>query len=421
MNNKIGTIGIIIFFMFIPLSYGGTDQDTFQKEYANQAEKLGFPAGRKVLILHADDIGMCEETNIAVIPYLENQHIQSASVMMPCEYSDEFMQWYKANANYDIGLHLTLTSEWPTWRWGTVTNKDLVPSLLDSYEFMWSNVWEVVRNAEPEEVEKEIRAQIAKALSMGITPTHLDTHMGTLYYSDEFLKIFLDIAEEYQIPALVFDLSSDSIIEKLEEMDIPITDYLIERCNDYNMPKLDYVCSTPDGNTYEEFRDNFFEVVRSLNPGITEIIFHPSVESDKLKDIPESWQRRIVWEAQILADQEVIDFLKEEQIIFTTWKELMERHFISYVNRDDETCGNSTPCYPAIQEAIDAANSGATIKITQGSYGENLVLKSSEDLTLQGGWDFTFTSQSSTTTVNSLTISNGSIAVDNLVIQRPSI
>jgi len=416
LNNKIGIIGIIIFVMFIRLSYGGTDQDALQNEYANQAEKLGFPAGRKVLILHADDIGMCEEANMAVIPYLENQQIQSASVMMPCEYSDEFMQWYKANADYDIGLHLTLTSEWQTWRWSTVANKDLVPSLLNSDEFMWHSVAEVVQNAKPEEVEKEIRAQIEKALSLGVRPTHLDTHMGTLYHIDAFSKIFMDIAEEYQIPALIFDLSNDSIIQKLEEMGIPITDYFIARCNDYSMPKLDYFESIPRGNSYEEFRDNFFEVVKSLNPGIAEIIFHPSIESDDLKNNVSDWQQR-VWEAQLFADQEVIDFLREEQIIFTSWKELMERLF-NYVNKDDETCGDSTPCYPTIQEAIDAASSGAaTIKIAEGSYDEALTLSSSKDLTFQGGWDSTFTSQSSTTTVNSLTISNGSITVDNLVIQ----
>ncbi|MBC8427248.1 MAG: ChbG/HpnK family deacetylase [Deltaproteobacteria bacterium] len=402
--------------MFSLLSYGGTDQDTLQKEYANQAEKLGFPAGRKVLILHADDIGMCEEANMAVIPYLENQQIQSASVMMPCEYSDEFMEWYKANADYDIGLHLTLTSEWQTWRWSTVADKDLVPSLLNSDEFMWHSVAEVVQNAKPEEVEKEIRAQIEKALSLGVKPTHLDTHMGTLYHIDAFSKIFMDIAEEYQIPALIFDLSNDSIIQKFEDRGIPITDYFIARCNDYSMPKLDDFEYIPGGNSYEEFRDNFFEVVTSLNPGIAEIIFHPSVESDKLKEITDSWQQR-VWEAQLFADQEVIDFLREEQIIFTSWKELMERLF-NYVNKDDETCADNTPCYPTIQEAIDAASSGATtIKITEGSYDEALTLSSSKDLTLQGGWDSTFTSQPSTTTVNSLTISNGSITVENLVIQ----
>jgi len=316
--------------MSILLSYGGTDQDALQREYTNQVDKLGFPAGRKVLILHADDIGMCEEANMAVIPYLENQQIQSASVMMPCEYSDEFMQWYKANADYDIGLHLTLTSEWQTWRWSTVANKDLVPSLLDNDGFMWRSAAEVVQNAKPEEVEKEIRAQIEKALSLGVRPTHLDTHMGTLYHTDAFSKIFMDIAEEYQIPALVFDMSNDYIIQKFNESNLPVTDNLIARTNDYTLPKIDYFDYMPAGNTYEEVRNGFFTLVESLNPGITAIVFHPSVESDKLKEITDSWQQR-VWEAELFADPEVINLLNEEKIIFTNWQELMERRF-SYVN-----------------------------------------------------------------------------------------
>jgi len=418
LNNKIGIIGIIIFFMFILPSHGGTDQDALQKEYANQAEKLGFPAGRKVLILHADDIGMCEEANIAVTPYLENQQIQSASVMIPCEYSDEFMQWYKANADYDIGLHLTLTSEWQTWRWGTVADKDRVPGLLDSDGFMWHSVAEVVQNAKPEEVEKEIRAQIEKALSLGVRPTHLDTHMGTLYASDEFSEIYLDIAEEYQIPALVFDMSNDSIIQKFNELNLPVTDNLIARTNDYFLPKIDYFDYIPNGNTYEEVRNGFFKLVESLNPGITEIVFHPSVESDKLKEITDSWQQR-VWQAQLFADPEVINFLKEEEIIFSNWKELMKRYFISYVNKDDETCGGNTPCYSTIQAAIDAAETESAIRILQGTFDEDIIMDHTYDLILSGGWDSTFTTQSSKTVFNSLTTTgtSGIVEIDNIALQ----
>src|SRR5690606_33818549 len=85
------------------------------------AEKLNFPKGAKVIMLHADDIGMCEEANIAAIHDLTHDWIQSAAVMMPCEYADEIIEWAKQNPAEDIGLHLTLTSEWKTWRWGTVT------------------------------------------------------------------------------------------------------------------------------------------------------------------------------------------------------------------------------------------------------------------------------------------------------------
>ena len=314
-------ISILFILCLIPTCGGGGGGGGGGDE---SADNPLFPVNSKVLILHADDIGMCEEANIAVIPYLENQQIQSASVMMPCEYSDEFMQWYKANADYDIGLHLTLTSEWETWRWGTVADKDRVPSLLDSDGFMWHNVAEVVQNAKPEEVEKEIRAQIEKSFLLGVLPTHLDTHMATLYASDEFSEIYLDLAEEYQIPALVFNLSNESIIQTFDKLNLPITDALIARCNDYNLPKLDYFESIPHGNSYEEFKNNFFDVVRSLDSGIAIIVFHPSIESDELKiNIPD-WQQR-VWESQIFSDPDVINFLKNEGVIFTNWRDLMKR------------------------------------------------------------------------------------------------
>ncbi|EFK07768.1 YdjC-like protein [delta proteobacterium NaphS2] len=368
-----------------------------------------------VLILHADDIGMCEEANLAVIPYLVNQQIQSASVMMPCEYSDAFMQWFKANEEYDIGLHLTLTSEWETWRWSTVAEEEDVPGLLDGDEFMWPSAAEVVQNARPEEVEKEIRAQIQKAFSLGVKPTHVDTHMGTLYASNAFSKVYMDIAEEYQIPARVIDLSNDAMVQKLKELGYPVTDDLIAVSNNYAMPKLDDFGAVPGGTSYEEVRAQFFEQVQSLNSGITEITFHPSVKSDNLKEITDSWQQR-VWEAQLFSDPEVINFLEKEEIIFTTWKELMKRYF-SYVNKDDETCNDNMPCYPTIQDAIDAATSRKTIKITLGSYDENLALHSSKILSLGGGWDFAFTTQSSNTSINSLTISSGVVTIDSIVIQ----
>ena len=415
MKNKNRIIGIIIFFLCVLPSHGRTDQDPLQREYANQAERLGFPAGSRVLILHADDIGMCQEANEAVIPYLVNQQIQSGSVMMPCAYSDVFMQWFKANADYDIGLHLTLTSEWETWRWSTVADKENVPGLLDGDGFMWHSVAEVVQNADPEEVETEIRAQIRKALSLGIKPTHLDTHMGTLYASNAFSKIYMDIAEEYRIPAMVVDFSNEAIVEKFKAMGYPITDDLIAMTKKYSLPKLDDYDSVPVGTSYEEVRALFFEQVESLNSGITEIIFHPSVESEKLKEITDSWQQR-VWEARLFSDPEVIHFLKEEGIIFTTWRELMERSF-SYVSKDDGTCSDNTPCYPSIQEAMDAATSENTIKITQGNYGESLTLSSSKSLTLRGGWDSTFTTHSSNTSINSLILGSGVVTVDSMVIE----
>ncbi len=286
-------------------------------------EKLGFPKDKKVLILHADDMGMCAEANEAGSLLLAKDQIQSASIMAPCPGFEKFAEWYKNNPNEDVGLHLTLTSEWKEYRWGPVSNPDEVSGLIDPEGFMWHEVPGVVQNATAEEVEKEIRAQIDKAISAGIKPGHIDTHMGTLYASLGFTKAYLKVAMEYNIPAMVIEFTKD-VVEKFQGQGYPITKELIEFISNYTLPKLDAFYAALNGSSYQEKKQNFFKLVRSLKPGITEIIFHPSVESDNLKSITNSWQQR-VWEAQMFSDPEVIQFFKDEGVLFTNWKEMMER------------------------------------------------------------------------------------------------
>ena len=288
------------------------------------AEKLGFPKDKRVIILHADDMGMCLEANEAGVKYLSEDKIQSGSVMMPCPAPDQFIEWYKNNPKEDVGLHLTLTSEWKDYRWGAVANPDEVPGLIDAEGFFWHEVPGVVQHATAEEVEKEIRAQIEKALSAGVKPGHIDTHMGTLYAKLGFTKAYLKVAMEYNIPAMVIEFTDD-VIQRFKAQGYPITDELVTFAAGYSLPKLDDFWAVPPGKTYEEKKQNFFKLVRSLKPGITEIIFHPSVESDNLKSITNSWQQR-VWEAQMFSDPEVIQFFKDEGVLFTNWKEMMERY-----------------------------------------------------------------------------------------------
>jgi hypothetical protein len=287
------------------------------------AVKLGFPAGRKILLLHSDDAGMCPEANQAVKDYYSKGIVKSAAVMMPCPAAEDIVKWAVQNPKADIGVHLTLTSEWKTYRWGTVANPHYIPGLLDPQGKMWKSVPEVVRNASPQEVEIEIRAQIALMKSIGHTPSHIDTHMGTLYGSPEFVKVFLKIAEDYQIPANAIDLSNKEVLDYYRSAGYPITAEVVEMVKNYKLPKLDNFTSVPDGKTYEDKKTNFIKLVKSLKPGLTEIIFHPSVETENLKTITGSWQQR-VWEAQMFSDPEIINFFAENNIQLTNWKEIMD-------------------------------------------------------------------------------------------------
>ena len=329
MINTIGkSVGINILALFLIMLHGSAlniNSDMNEpNEHNTWAEKLNFPKGKKVIILHADDIGMCQEANLAAIDYLKNDKIQSAAIMMPCLYAGDMIQWAKKNAKEDIGLHLTLTSEWKTYRWGSVSALEEVPTLLDPDKKLWRDVPGVVMHATASDVEKEIRAQIEKSIAMGYRPDHIDTHMGTLYAHPEYVKAFFSVAEEYNIPANVIDVSNAEVLAEFRKMGYPITDEVVELFARYKLPKLDYFTSVPNGSTYAEKLKNFKDLIQSLKPGLTEIIFHPSVETENLKTITGSWQQR-VWEAKMFSDPEVIKFLDAEGIVFTNWNEIMKR------------------------------------------------------------------------------------------------
>jgi predicted glycoside hydrolase/deacetylase ChbG (UPF0249 family) len=179
-------------------------------------------------------------------------------------------------------------------------------------------------HASAAEVETEIRAQIEKSIKLGHRPTHIDTHMGTLYGSPDYAKVFLKVAQEYNIPANAIDLSVPEVASKFKKQGYPINEELVGFVDAYRLPKLDDFTSVPSGRTYEEKRANFFALVKSLNSGLTEIIFHPSVETDNLRTITGSWQQR-VWEADLFSDPEVHKFFKQEGIMITNWKEIMKR------------------------------------------------------------------------------------------------
>lgn len=319
MNTQLKTTGSLI---VIVLAFFAVFANAQEK--ITNAEKLGFPKGKKVLLLHCDDAGMCEEANIAVQSYISKGDVLSAAVMMPCPNAAAMVEWAKSHPNADIGVHLTLTSEWKTYRWTTLTEPENVPGLIDPEGKMWHDVPDVVKHATPKEVETEIRAQIDKMLALGVKPSHIDTHMGTLYGSAVFAKVFFQTAVKYNIPANAIDLSNKEVADFYRKAGYPINDEMLGILEKYPLPKLDNFTSVPDGNNYNEIKTRFFSLVNSLKPGITEIIFHPAVYSENLKTITGSWNQRNA-EAKLFSDPEVKKFFAENNIIITTWTEVMQK------------------------------------------------------------------------------------------------
>lgn len=233
-------------------------------------------AAEKRLILHADDYGMSHSVNAAIGELLEKQKISSASVMMPCPWVPEVVAWAQKHPKADLGLHLTLTSEWKTLRWGPVASRDKVKGLLDPDGYLWPDVRSVALNATPQEVETELRAQIEKAKRMGLRFTHLDTHMGTVYARPDFFEVYRKLGAEYGVPIMFPKLD-----KSVENAAPPATiDYLKANQGRFQAEgvfQLDRLIAdgAPGQYTLDGRRKATYDTLRSIGPGVTMLILHP--------------------------------------------------------------------------------------------------------------------------------------------------
>ena len=185
------------------------------------AERLGYPADTKLLILHADDFGVAHAENAASISALEKGPLNSASIMVPCPWFPEIASYARKNKTMDFGVHLTLTSEWKNYKWGPVTSKDSVSTLVNHNGYFFSSVDSLQKSADSKEVEIELRNQVKKAYKFGIDLTHLDAHMGAAVSTPDFAVAYMKIGKEYGLPVLldgrVYAMEHDGIKNLLDD------------------------------------------------------------------------------------------------------------------------------------------------------------------------------------------------------------
>jgi len=269
----------------------------------------------KYLIINADDYGMCRAANFATWELLEKGGITSATVMVPCGWSTEACKWAAQHPEYAIGVHLTFTSEWGNYKWSPIANGDTA-SLRDEFGFMFEDCAPFEESADLAQVELEIRAQIERARQLGLNPSHLDNHMGSLYGIErghfELLQKTFEIAGEYKLP---FRFPGNFLPQMLDNsmLGIEVDGALIQKmfasfvemakgCGvavpDYLLPH-DWSGSQKD--SYENFREHIYELVKTYPDGITETYIHPALECDELKGTSSVWERR-VWEHRLFGD-----------------------------------------------------------------------------------------------------------------------
>ncbi len=284
------------------------------------AQRLGYGANDKVIIVHADDIGMSHSVNMASIEALKHNMVTSGSIMVPCPWFPEIADYAKQHPELDLGIHLTLTSEWKYLRWRPVAPIDKVPGLLDEQGFMWKSERQTAMKATPQEIETELRAQIDRALAFGIKPTHLDTHMGTLYTRKDFFDVYVKLGKEYNLPIMAMRPTPEAI-EFAKKDGSPVTAEMLAKVEADGLPVLDYLVTGITGKTFEERKKAYHELLRNLKPGVTMLIVHLGMDNDELKATTGSWQQRH-GDFLSFTDPDTKKLMDELGIKTSTWREM---------------------------------------------------------------------------------------------------
>jgi chitin disaccharide deacetylase len=222
--------------------------------------RLGFPADAKLLILNADDLAMAHSEDAASFEALEHKWVTSGTVMVPCPWFTEVAAYAKAHPEADLGLHLTLTSEWDTYRWGPVAFRASVPSLVDANGYFYPDQAQLVAHAKPQEVEIELRAQIDRAKAMGLEPSHLDAHMHTLYTTPELFSVFLKVGRAYNLP---IRMARNNPFFQARLGQIGPEDLI-----------PDAIFSPEADVSPSRWLDYYLDVIKNLQAGVTEIFVH---------------------------------------------------------------------------------------------------------------------------------------------------
>lgn len=290
--------------------------------------------GEKYLIINADDFGMCHAANLATFDLFGKGGITSATVMVPCGWAPEACKWAAQHPEYAIGVHLTFTSEWGNYRWGPVSLSNNA-SLCDKYGYFYPENDEFEANCDIDEVDSEIRAQVNRAIELGLKPSHLDNHMGSLY----------GLTGNYEVMPKTFEVCGDlgyafRMFRKLRPEDLPeefpeglpidmarmfIDGYA--QCADENrVPLIDHLLFpewTDDMKAnYDVYREKILDRLSNIPEGISETFIHPSLECDEIKAITSTWRCR-VWEHKLFADEATRQHLESHGVRYINYRDVV--------------------------------------------------------------------------------------------------
>jgi predicted glycoside hydrolase/deacetylase ChbG (UPF0249 family) len=267
-------------------------------------EQLGYAPDAKLVIVNCDDLGSTRAANVAVYDALRNGLGTSASLMVPCPWARDAAAAYRGD---DVGVHLTLNSEWETYRWGPITRS---PSLLDGDGGFPRTIEDTWDHADLEEVRRELRAQVERAILWGFDVTHLDSHMGALQLRPEFFDAYLELAIDFDLPLRMGSASGERIVG------FPYRKLAAEEGVVFPDQFIHY--SGVGARRHVE------KALFDLRPGVTEMYLHPAVDTDELRASHPDWAGRVEDHAFLCADPSLRDLVERAGATLIGFRELRE-------------------------------------------------------------------------------------------------
>ncbi|TML41377.1 MAG: ChbG/HpnK family deacetylase [Actinobacteria bacterium] len=268
------------------------------------AERLGYGASDKLVIVNCDDLGATYGANVGVYEALRAGMATSASLMVPCPWARDAAARYRGE---DVGVHLTLNAEFDLYRWGPITH---APSLLDGDGGFPRTVEDVWDHADLDEVRRECRAQVERAIYWGFDVSHLDSHMGTMQLRPEFFDVYLELAVDFRLPLRLSGASTERVIG------FPFRRLAAEE----GVVFPDQFVYVPGVGSRRVLERALFD----LRPGITELYVHPASDSPELRALAPDWAARVDDHDAVTRDKALLTLAERAGVIFIGWRQLRD-------------------------------------------------------------------------------------------------
>lgn len=281
--------------------------------------KLGFSENDRVVITHADDVGMCQASIQACEDLFNFGTLTSGAVMVPCPWFPAAADLQKRLPQADLGAHLVLTSEWQHYRWRPLTSGG---SLYDAEGFFPRSDAEVQEKGDPDEVAMELEAQIERALAFGLDLTHADMHMGAIA-SPKFIPVYIQLISRYRLPPLIPHGSEEDYLSfGVDAEAFQMVQALMEYLEEQGIPMVDHAMGLPldDPRRHLDVARRMFG---GMQPGLTHFLLHPSVDTPELRAITPDWECRVENYRTFMSD-ELRQCLEEEDIKLIGYRPVRE-------------------------------------------------------------------------------------------------